>query len=196
MLDGVDVVERVVGCGDDVGVFAGLDAAENFGFAEQVGGAGGGGLNGLHRRHAVLHHECELADAAVVFADAGIGAEAEFHSGVEGFREILALLFAEFAVVFEKIGGHAAVFAFLFDAFLVVNIHIEIGAMLFGEGDAFVVDERGVFDAGDACADGVFDAFGRVGVGGDAEVEVVRFIDGGGEFFRSELLVIADCCRA
>ena len=60
--------------------------------------------------------------------------------------------------------------------------------MLFGEGDAFVVDERGVFDAGDACADGVFYAGGGVGVGCDAHVEVAGFIDGGGEFFGRELL--------
>ena len=60
--------------------------------------------------------------------------------------------------------------------------------MLFGEGDAFVVDERGVFDAGDACANGVFDSGGGMGVGCDAEAEVAGFIDGGGEFFGSELL--------
>src|SRR5579862_7473984 len=160
VLDGADVVERVVGGGDDVGVFAGLDAAENFGFAEQVGGAGCGGLDGLHRCHAVLHHESELADAAIVFAHACIGAEAELHTSVQFFREILALLFAEIAIVFEKVGGHAAVFAFLLNALVVVDIHIEISAVLFGERDAFIVDERGVFDAGDAGANGVLDAVG------------------------------------
>jgi len=44
--------------------------------------------------------------------------------------------------------------------------------VLFREGDALVVDERGVFHGGDARADRVLDAFGRVGVGGHAKPEI------------------------
>ena len=94
VLDGVDFIERVVGCGYDVGVFAGLDTAENFRFAEQVGGAARRGLDRLHRRHAVLHHKRELIDAAVVGADASVGAERKFHAGVERLGEIAAMRLA------------------------------------------------------------------------------------------------------
>ena len=63
----------------------------NVGVAEQVGGVAGGGLNGLHRRHAVFHHEGELFCAGAVGADAGVGAEGHFRTGGNGFAEIVAL---------------------------------------------------------------------------------------------------------
>ena len=91
VLDGVDVGYGVGGQGDDVGVFAWRDAAEDFGFAEEVGGGGGGGLDGLHGGHAVLHHEGELVDAAVVGADTGVGAEAEFYACMQCFGEVGAM---------------------------------------------------------------------------------------------------------
>ena len=58
--------------------------------------------------------------------------------------------------------------------------------MLLGERDAFIVDERGVLDGSDSGADGVLDAFRCVCVSLDAKSEVVRFIDGGMQFFGSE----------
>ncbi len=56
----------------------------------------------------------------------------------------------------------------------------------FGERDAFVVDERGVFDGSDARADGVLDSFRCVRVGFYAKAEVLGFVDRSLQLFGSE----------
>ena len=59
--------------------------------------------------------------------------------------------------------------------------------MLLGQSDAFVVDQRGVFDRGHAGANRILDAFGRMGVRFHPQAEVTGFVDGGVKFFGSEL---------
>ena len=50
--------------------FPGCSEPRSSRLAEQIGGVGGGGLDGLHRRHAVLHHERKLPRVDAVRADA------------------------------------------------------------------------------------------------------------------------------
>ena len=59
--------------------------------------------------------------------------------------------------------------------------------MLFGEGDAFVVDQAGVLDGVDAGADGVLDGLRAVGVGGYFATELVGFFGDGLQLFEGEL---------
>ena len=86
----------------------------------------------------------------------------------------------------RKSAGVFAVFAFFLNAFLVVNIHVEISAVLFREGDTLVVDQLGVFNRGYAGADGVLDAFGGVRVRFHAKPKVIGFVDQRVEFFVRE----------
>jgi hypothetical protein len=138
-----------------------------------------GGLDRLHRRHAVLDHERKLASRDTVRTDARIGTERHFHSRASCFGEALALRFTKVPIVLEKISRRAAFFSVLLDALLVVDVHVQIGPPLFGERDAFVVYERGVLDGSDAGADGVLDSFRRVRMRFDAQGEVFCFVHGG-----------------
>ncbi len=61
------------------------------------------------------------------------------------------------------------------DTFLVVDVHVEIGAVLLGERNAFVIDQRGVLDGGDACADRILDTFRRMCVRLDTQAEIGGF---------------------
>jgi len=69
-----------------------------------------------------------------------------------------ALNLAQLAVVFQEIRRCLVFLRGVLDAFLIVNIHVEVGAMLLGKGDAFVVNERGMLDRGDSGADGILNA--------------------------------------
>ncbi len=73
-----------------------------------------------------------------------------------------------------------------FDAFLVVDIHVEVGAVLLRQCDTLIVDERGMLDRCNAGSNGVLDALGRVGVRLDAETETCGLFDGGAQFLRGE----------
>src|SRR5467141_2902896 len=83
-----DVLERVTRNGDDVRIFSGLQGTEQVRFAEQIGGIAGGGLDGLHRRHAVFDHERKLAGIDAVGADARVCAERHLYARANGFREV------------------------------------------------------------------------------------------------------------
>jgi hypothetical protein len=95
---------------------------------------------------------------------------------------------AELSIVLQKILGQASVSPIFLDAFFVVNIHVEISAVLLGEGDAFVVDLAGVLDGGDSGEDCVLDALRGVRMRFDAEAEVTGFIDRGAQLFEGEFL--------
>ena len=83
------------------------------------------------------------------------------------------------------------------DAFFVVNIHVQIGAVLLRERNAFIVDEGGMLDRCDAGADCVLDAFGRMRMRFDTQPEVGSLLDGSTQLFGSELdgLRIAAVCE-
>src|SRR6267378_7089106 len=167
-----NVFERIPRNRDDVRVFPGLEGSEQIRLAQQIRSAARGGLNGLHRRHAVLHHERKLAGVDSMRANARIRSERHLHSRAHGLREIAPLNLAQVAVVFQEIRRRLVFLRGVLDAFLVVNIHVEVGAMLLGKGDAFVVNERGMLDRGDSGADGILNALGCVRVSFDAQPEV------------------------
>ena len=87
----------------------------------------------------------------------------------------------------EVLLGHADFGPFLEDVVVVVDIHDEVGAVGFGHGDAFVVDQGGVFDGVDACLDGPFDGLGAVCVGGDFASGLVGSVGSHLEFFEGVL---------
>jgi len=65
------------------------------------------------------------------------------------------------------------------DALFVVNVHVQIGTVLLGERNAFIVDERGVLNRRDPRPDRILDAFGRMRVRFDAHAEIAGLFDGG-----------------
>ncbi len=84
---------------------------------------------------------------------------------------------AQLGVVLQKILRHTAGTAFLLNALFVINIHVEISAVLLGQGNAFVVDQRGVFNRGHARTNRILDALGRMGVRGHSQTEVAGLVD-------------------
>src|ERR1700733_14840405 len=88
VLQRADIRQRIAGNGDDVRRLAGGDGPEQLGMADEIRGIHGGRLNGLHRRHAVLHHEGELPGIDSVGANAGVGAEGHLHAGANRLGEV------------------------------------------------------------------------------------------------------------
>ncbi len=85
-----DVLQRIARYRDNVGELAGLDCAEAVLLAEQLRSDGGGGLDGLHRRHPILHHVCELF--GFIFGPgetAHIGAEGDLYAQLASARRRL-----------------------------------------------------------------------------------------------------------
>ena len=56
---------------------------------------------------------------------------------------------------------------------VIVDVENEISSVLFGEGDAFVVNQAGVLDGIDAGADSVFDGLRTMSMGGDFTAKFV-----------------------
>src|SRR5262249_48450185 len=73
------------------------------------------------------------------------------------------------------------------DVVVVVDIEVKISVMLFGQGDAFVIDEAAVLDRVDTGEDRVLDGLRAVSVGGDLSAQLVRFLGDGLEFLLSIL---------
>ena len=124
----------------------------------------------------------------VVGTNAGIGAERHFHAGFQRLAEVLALNLAQFRVVLQKILGNFSQPARFLDALFVVNIHVEVGAVLLGQRDALVINHGRVFDRGHAGPNRILDALGRVRMGLDSQSEVAGFIHRGLQFFGSKFL--------
>src|SRR5712691_130405 len=99
-----DVFERIARDRDNVGILPRLQGAEEIGLTEEIGGIAGGGLNGLHRCHAVLHHERKLAGVDAMWANARVRAERHLHASANGLRKIAALDLTQVLVVLQKIG--------------------------------------------------------------------------------------------
>ena len=74
--------------------------------------------------------------------------------------------------------------AFL-NALFVVDIHIEIGAVLLGQGDAFVVDHGGMLDRRDARPDRILDSLGRMRMRLHAQSEMAGLIHCGLQLFQA-----------
>ena len=147
----------------------------------------GGGADGLRWGHAEFHHVIKLFGVVAVRIDAGVGAEGHLHSGFNGLLEILTLKAAHHFFFLDIFLGQSKFRRFIQKIVVVVDVHDEIGAVLFGKADAFVVDEAGVLDGIDASEDRVLDSFGAVGVSGDFAPCHVRSFGGDFEFFEGVL---------
>ena len=172
---------------NDIGELAGFDGSDLAGMTEEVCSVRGRGLDGLHRGHSILHHEGELLGTGAVRANAEIRTERHFDSGGYRFAKVLAMLFAEFAIMLKEIGGNRSLLPCFLNALFVVDIHVEIGSMLLGKGNAFVVDQSRMFDGSYARTNCVLDSLGVVGVRFHSETEVVGFVDDCLQFLEGEL---------
>jgi len=101
--------------------------------------------------------------------------------------EIFTLEPADLLFLFDGLGQHPGLRAFLEYVVVVVDVEDEIGPVLLGERDAFVVDQAGVLDGIDARTYGVFDGLRAVSVSGDFAAELVSFFRNGPHLFESEL---------
>ncbi len=66
---------------------------------------------------------------------------------------------------------------------VVVDVHVEVGAVLDGEANVFVVSEAGVFDGVDAGENRVLDTLRSVRVRGDLASSLVSFFGGDLQLF-------------
>src|SRR3974390_678799 len=110
--------------------------------------------------------------------------------------KVFALQAANFLFLLDRFREHTSFCAFGQNVVVVVNVEDKIGAMLLGEGDAFVVNQAGVFNRIDSRANGIFDGLGAVGVCGNLPAEFVGFLGDGLQFFqrvlrRSRLIALA-----
>ena len=103
-LEHADIGKRIARHRDDVGGFPGSERAEQLRVSDEIGCFDGRRLNALHRRHAVLDHEGELASVRAMRANAGVGPEGHLHPGAHGFGEIAALRVSEFVIMRDEVG--------------------------------------------------------------------------------------------
>ncbi len=96
-LQDADVRQRVAGNRDDVGEVAGLQRADLPLPAEQLGAVQRAGLKRGQRRHAVLHHQRELAGLRAVGKRPDVGAHRDGNAGGELLREIRGVEFLQLA---------------------------------------------------------------------------------------------------
>lgn len=187
VLEQANVFKWVSVHSNDVRKFPRLQGTEKVRFAEEVGSIAGGGLDGPHRRHSILDHERKLTGVDSMGADTRVRTERHLHAGANGLREVLALKLAQAAVVLEKIRWGCTFLTLVLNAFLVIDIHVEIRAVLPGESNAFIIDERGVLHRSDPRADRILDPLGSVRVGFDAQAEVASFVYRGLQLLGCEL---------
>ena len=82
-----DVLQRVVGDGDEVDGVAGGEAADFVFEAEGAGGDGGGGAEGIFRGEAEADHDGELPGGGFLGEDR-VGAEGDGDAGGEGGADL------------------------------------------------------------------------------------------------------------
>jgi hypothetical protein len=133
--------------------------------------------------------EWPMRSAAFTVADsvrthAGVGTEAHLDARPHRLGEIAALRLRQITVVLEEVGRRVRC---RLDALFVIDVHVQISPMLFGERDTFIVDERGVLDRRHPRPNRILDALGRMGMRFDAQAEIGGFLDGGAQFFGRKL---------
>src|SRR6266403_1531905 len=185
--ENVYVGEKVATDGDKIGIVACFERTDFVSPAKEIRGIDGGGLDGIERLHAPFDHLAKLSRVVAVRVDAGIRAESHLRAGLKSMAEIFTLQAADFLFLFDGFGKHARFRAFLQNVIVVVNVEDEIGAVLLGEGDAFVVDQAGMFDGVNAGADGVLDGLRAMRVRGDLATELVGFFGDGLHFLEGVL---------
>jgi hypothetical protein len=174
---GIDVGERVAVDGNNVRIKTRLELSDGFGPVEKFCAVDQVGAQDICRRHAVLHHELELAGLGAVRERADIGAEREGNAGGE-------LLFELGGVVVEQglvVGGVAGVLRVfgevLHDGESGHGVDLLVAHQLHGLGRELV----GVVDGGDAGVRGVGGAGLSCAMDGDAGAGAVGFRDSGGK---------------
>jgi len=175
----VDVCEGVAFDGDEVGEIAGGYGAEFGGLAEQVGGVGGGGAEGLLGSHAGFDEPAEFASVFSKHGVDGVGAHGEFHAGFESFARGFEIAFDERLGLFLKSIRVTNLLPVVQVVAIVINgWHIKRAATRhFLDGG--VVHVGGVFEGVGAGADSVARAIGSVGMDGDFFAELVGCVNGG-----------------
>jgi len=83
----LDMLQRVFGHGDKVGVMAHRERADIVGATDQIGGVPGGCLDRLRRGHPIHHHVVKLLRVVAVRIDAGIGAKGHLDSRPKALRK-------------------------------------------------------------------------------------------------------------
>ena len=184
---GAHVGERVAVNRDDIRIVACLEGTDFSGPAHRIGGVDRGGLNGIDGLHAPLDHFGELFGIVTVGINAGVGGKRHFCACLKGTAKIFALHAPDFLFFLDRFRQHAGLCAFLKNVIVVVNVEVEIGAVLLGKRDAFVVDQAGVLDRIDARANGVFDGLRAVRMRGHFAAQLVRFFSDGLELFEGVL---------
>src|SRR5258708_4221482 len=98
----VDVCEWVAFDGDEVGEIAGGYGAEFGGLAEEFGGVGGGGAQGLLGSHTRFDEPAEFASVFPIHGVDGVGAHGEFHACFKSFARGFEIAFDERLGLFLK----------------------------------------------------------------------------------------------
>jgi len=150
--------------------------------AEEFGGVGGGGAQGLLGSHASFDEPGEFAGVFPKHGIDGVGAHGEFHAGFEGFARGFEITFDERLRLFLK----SIRVANLLPVVQVVAIVVDGGDVKRAALDHFldggVVHVGGVLERVGAGADGVARAVRSVGMDGDFLAELVGGVDGGFDF--------------
>src|ERR1051326_4689825 len=181
------VLQGIVGHGNHVRILAGFQRAHVFGASDEIGGAASGGADGLGRRHFVLHHVEELLRVIAMRIHAGIGAKR--HLGAAFYRalKVLALQASDRAFLVDIFLGQPELDGLAEDVIVVINVHHQVDAVLFGQTDAFVINQAGVFDGINAGKDCIFDSLRTVRVRRDLAAGHMRLVGSGFQLFRSKL---------
>src|SRR5215470_13798211 len=88
----------------------------------------------------------------------------------------------------KKISRQRAVSALFLNALLIVDVHIEVGAVLLGKRNAFIVNHGCMLDRGNSRPNRVLNSFWRMRMSSNAQSEVTGLIDSGLQFLGCELL--------
>ena len=121
--------------------------------------------------------------------DSRVAAEHHPGPGAMGGAEAVALDLGGLAVLAQIVLGDPELRARRLGEVGVVDVHRQPGPVLDRQTDALGVDHRGMFDRVDAGADGIRDARGTVGMGGDLEAPHMRLIGDGGQLGQGHLLL-------
>src|SRR6266481_1006429 len=175
----VDVGEWVAFDGDEVGEIAGGYGAEFGGLAEEFGGVGGRGAQGLLGSHASFDEPAEFACVFPKHGVDGVGAHGEFHASFVGFARSFEIAFDERLGLFLKSIRVTNLLPIVQVVAIVVDGGDVKGAAAGHFLDGGVVHVGGVFEGVGAGADGVARAIGSVGMDGDFFAELVSGVNGG-----------------
>ena len=182
-----DVARRVAPDRDHIAISTDRDRSD-VAAVQSLGGAAGRGLDRLQRSHAPLHHLGELTAILPVRIDSGVGAEDHLHARADRPLEGLALLAADHPFLVETLLLRTVRSAGREDVVVIVDVHVEPRAVLFGELDRGVAGEARVLDGVDSGEDRIVDPGVAVGMGGDLEPEHVRLVGDRLHLLEAELL--------